>query len=179
VIDLTPRGDASVEALQLVDGDVVIFVNPGLAPDGEGWSQVSIGRHERQQRLDRNAAAGLLAYDMDGDGYLDVVSAARDDNNAQIAWFRNPGPPLLTENTWTQYRLGSLRDAWSRDVADVTGDGSPDVIATGAAQMQTMLFVHPGVAFPNDRFEYDWDSYVITTFQRRRALLRTPRRSTE
>jgi len=165
VIDLTPRPEAPVEPIQIQDGDVMIFVNPGFAADGNSWTQVSIGRHERQHRLDRDGAAGLLVYDMDGDGRLDVVSTAREDNNAQIAWFRNPGPPLLTENPWTQYRIGSIRDSWALDIGDVTGDGWPDVIATGAAQMQTILYEHPGIPFPNQRYEYDWETHVITTFQ--------------
>jgi len=165
VIMLTPRPDTPVEQLQFTDGDVMVFVNPGFAADGNAWTQVSIGKHERQQRLDRDGAAGLLVCDMDGDGYLDVVSSAREDNNAQIAWFRNPGSPLTTANPWTQYRIGSLRDSWALDVADLTGDGWPDVVATGASQMQMVLFEHPGVAFPNDRFDYDWETHVIVTFQ--------------
>ncbi len=165
VVNLTPRSEALVEPLQITDGDVMIFVNPGFAPDGHSWGQVSIGKHERQQRLDRDGAAGLLVCDMDGDGYLDVVSSARRDNNAQIAWFRNPGLPLTTANPWTQYRIGSVRDSWAIDVADLTGDGWADVVATGASQMQMMLFEHPGVSFPSTRFEYDWDTHVIATFE--------------
>ena len=166
VITLTPRPDTPVTPLQIVDGDVMIFVNPGFAPDGIGWTVVSIGRHERQTRLDRDGASGLLAYDVDGDGWLDVISSARRDNNAQIAWFRNPGSRLLTtENPWTQYRIGSLRDSWALDVADVTGDGWPDVVATGGEQMQILLFEHPGVAFPDSRYDYDWDTHAIITFE--------------
>lgn len=165
VIDLTPRPEAPVDPIQIVDGDVMIMVNPGFAPDGNNWTQVSIGRHERQLRLDRDSAAGLLVHDMDGDGRFDVVSSAREDNNAQIAWFRNPGGTLDTENPWTQYRIGSVRDSWAIDIGDVTGDDWPDVIATGATQMQTMLFEHPGVAFPDGRYEYDWTSHAITTFE--------------
>lgn len=166
VATLTPHVDAPVEELEVTDGDVMILINPGLALDGNNWSQVSIGKHERQSRLDRDGASGLLVRDMDGDGWLDVVSSAREDNNAQIAWFRNPASAVLTtENTWTQYRIGSVRDSWAVDVGDVTGDGWPDVIATGAAQMQTILFEHPGVAFPNDRYDYDWETHVIATFQ--------------
>ncbi len=165
VINLQPRDTGLVEPIQIVNGDVMILVNPGFATDGNNWTQLSVGRHERQFRLDRDGATGLIVHDMDGDGQFDVVSSARMDNNAQVAWFRNPGGMLTTANPWTQYRIGSVRDSWAIDLGDVTGDGWPDVVATGAEQMQTMLFVHPGVAFPNDRYEYDWDSHVITNFE--------------
>ena len=165
VIDLQPRAEGLVEPIQIVDGDVMILVNPGFAPDGNNWTQLSIGRHERQFRLDRDGATGLLVHDMDGDGQFDVVSSARWDNNCQVAWFRNPGGVLTTENPWTQYRVGSVRDSWALDIGDVTGDDWPDLIATGGEQMQTMLFVHPGVVFPDGRYEYDWDSHVITNFR--------------
>ena len=164
-IDMTPRPDAPVEPLQILDGDVAILRNPGAARDGNDWSFISVGSHERQLRTDRDGAAGLLVYDMDGDGLLDVVSSARRDNNVQVAWFRNPGGLLATENSWTQYRIGSIRDCWAIDVADVTSDGWPDVVATGGEQQQMVLFEHPGVAFPNDRFEYEWDSHVLATFE--------------
>ncbi len=165
IITLTPRPDAPVEPLQIVDGDIMILVNPGFATNGHNWTLVSVGKHERQQRLDRDGASGLHIVDLDNDGYLDVVSSARNDNNAQIAWFRNPGPPLMTEHAWVQYRIGSIRDSWAIDVADLTGDGWPDVVATGGEQMQAILFEHPGVAFPDPRYEYDWDWHVVATFQ--------------
>jgi hypothetical protein len=165
IINLEPRVQGLVEAIQIVDGDVMVLVNPGFALDGNNWTQLSIGRHERQLRLDRDGATGLLVHDMDDDGQLDVVSSARLDNNAQVAWFRNPGGVLTTANPWTQYRVGSVRDSWALDLGDVTGDGWPDLIATGGEQMQTMLFVHPGVAFPDGRYEYDWESHVITNFR--------------
>lgn len=165
VINLTPRPDRPVEPIQIVDGDVMVFTNPGAAVDGHGWTLVSVGRHERQGRLDRDGASGLLVCDLDGDGWLDLLSSAREDNNVQIAWFRNPGPPLETENPWTQYRIGSVRDAWALDLGDVTGDGWPDVVATGGEQMQMMLFEHPGRSFPSSRYEYDWETSVIVTFQ--------------
>lgn len=165
IITMTPRPDAAVEPLEIVDGDVMIFVNPGFATDGHNWTIVSVGKHERQQRLDRDGASGLVVTDMDGDGWLDVVSSARNDNNAQIEWFRNPGLPLATEHTWTPYRVGSIRDSWAIDVADVTGDGRPDVVATGGKQMQAILFEHPAVDFPDDRYEYDWDTHVISNFE--------------
>lgn len=159
---LTPRPDVPVEPILIIDGDVVVFENPGFATDGHDWTRISVGRHERQLRLDRDGATGLLVVDMDGDGDLDVVSSARDDNNAQVVWFENPGGALNPDVPWTQWRIGSVRDAWSIDVADITGDGLPDVAATGGSQMQLILFVQPA---DGPKRTYDWDSHVLVDFE--------------
>jgi hypothetical protein len=170
VMTLTPRPEVPVEPIQVVDGDVMVFINPEFATTGHNWTAISIGGHERQTRLDRDGATGLLLYDLDGDGDLDVISAAGKDNNAQVAWFENPvenrpdapGAGLLVDVPWTQWRLGSIRDAWSMDVADLTGDGRPDVVATGGEQQQVLLFVQPDTGPARS---YDWDTYVLVTFE--------------
>ena len=163
-IHLEPRPDIPVEPIDIFDGDAIVFLNPGGAIDGRDWASVSAGQHERQQRRDRDGAAGLYAFDMDGDGDLDVVSAAQFDNNVQVAWFENPldgASRLSPDLPWRQWRIGSVRDAWAIDVADVTGDGLLDVIASGTEQQQVMLFVQPDTG---PRREYDWDTHVVATF---------------
>lgn len=170
IIKLTPHPGLPLEPLEIVDGDVFVFVNPGFATTGHHWSTVSVGRHERHRRLDRDGAAGLLLYDLDGDGDLDVISAAAKDNNVQIAWFENPvqnrvgapGPGLRLDQAWTQWRVGSVRDAWGLEVADVTGDGRPDVLAAGGEQMQIVLFEQPA---SGPRRAWDWDTFVLAEFR--------------
>ncbi|MBL8879795.1 MAG: VCBS repeat-containing protein [Phycisphaerales bacterium] len=159
---LQPKPEIPVEPIKIVDGDLLVFVNPGFAADGHGWTQVSIGAHERQTRLDRDGATGLLIRDLDGDGDLDVISGARDDNNVQVAWFENPGGTLSVDNSWQQWRVGSVRDAFGLDTADLTGDGRIDIIATGGAQQQMLLFEQPA---EGAKRSYDWDTHVIVTFQ--------------
>lgn len=162
-ITLTPKEEsAAITTIQIVDGDLLVFLNPGSAVNGVGWTALSVGRHERQQRLDRDGAAGLLAVDVDGDGDLDLVSAARTDNNVQVAWFENPGAPLNVDDTWPQWRIGSVRDARGLDVADLTGDGRPDVIVTGGEQQQMILFEQPA---DNPKRTFDWDTHAIVTFK--------------
>ena len=169
VLTLTPKPDIPVEPIQIVDGDVFVFINPGFIDNGYGWSAISIGGHERQTRLDRDGANGMLLYDLDDDGDLDVISAARKDNNVQVAWFENPvenrvgapGANLATDESWTQWRIGSIRDAWGLDIADLTGDGRPDVIATGGEQQQMLLFEQPATG---PKRAWDWDTYVLVTY---------------
>src|SRR5262249_26193560 len=121
--------------LSVVAGEVQVFLNPGGATNGQNFTLATIGRHERYTELDREGSSAVLLYDMDGDGDLDVVTAAREDDNAQVAWFENPGRALITDTqSWKQWRIGSLRDTYAIEIADVTGDGRPDVLATGQTQ---------------------------------------------
>jgi len=105
-----------------------------------------------------------VACDLDEDGDLDVISTASDDQNVQVAWFENPGGPgvLDPETEWIQHRIGSVRGAYTVDVADVTGDGRVDVIATSPVQMQLVLFVQPESI--SDR-GYDWYTTPVVNFE--------------
>jgi hypothetical protein len=165
-IHLEPKPDVALEPIDIFDGNVLVFVNPGSAIHGYDWASVSAGRHERHQRLDRDGAASLLAYDLDGDGDLDLVSSARSDNNVQVAWFENPliaGSVILSpEVSWTQWRVGSVRDAQSIDLRDVNGDDLPDVVAAGGEQQQVMLFLHPT---DGPKRTFDWPTSPLATFE--------------
>ncbi len=164
-ITLTPKPDTSVLPIQIIDGVVQIFVNPGRARDGVGWAIVPVGEHERFTRLDRDGASGILLHDLDRDGDLDIISAARDDNNVQVTWFEHPGNPgstISADVAWKSWRIGSIRDAFSLDLADLTGDGRVDVIAVGPLQRQMMLYEQPAAG---PKRSYDWDTYVIATFE--------------
>lgn len=163
-LTLTPKPDTNVEPITIISGELQLLLNPGLSTTtGVGWQLASIGRHERAQVFDREGASGLLAYDMDLDGDFDVVAAARDDGNAQLAWFENPGPVnIATFDQWTQWRIGSVRDSNGFDIADLTGDGLPDVLANGALQQQTVLFEQPSTG-PNR--EFDWTAYDLVTYE--------------
>lgn len=146
-----------------VTGSLQIFVNPGNALDGAGWDLTLVGWHERIADLDRQGASYVVVHDMDGDGDLDLVTGAREDDNVQVAWFENPGAARIFDvEAWTQWRVGSVRDAVALDVADVTGDDRPDVLATGGLQMQLLLFEQPEEGPKRD---YDWDTFPIVTFE--------------
>jgi hypothetical protein len=163
-ITLQPKPNVPVEPLSIVAGSIQLLLNPGRAVSGEGWTGLTIGTHERHDTLDREGARDLRAHDLDGDGDLDLISTAYDDQNAQVAWFENPGRGGWFDlgAPWIQHRIGSVRGAFTIDVADVTGDGRVDVIATSPLQMQLMLFVQP--ASVSDR-GYDWYTVPIVSFE--------------
>lgn len=171
-LTLSPKASSNAAPISIVSGELQVFLNPGEgATNGQGWQLITVGRHERYSSLDRPGANGLMAMDIDGDGDLDLISAAGEDNNVQVAWFENPDGPgeVIASDIWTQWRIGSVRDAYSIDVMDLTGDGNPDVVATGREQMQLVLFEHPGGSIQDpdtrDRFEFDWDSHVLVSFE--------------
>jgi hypothetical protein len=163
-VNLEPKPDIPVEPLEIVAGSIQLLLNPGRATTGEGWTAIVIGIHERHPTLDREGARDLRAYDLDGDGDLDLISTASDDQNAQVAWFENPGGPgrLNPETVWPQHRIGSVRGAFTIDVADLTGDGRVDVVATSPTQMQMTLFVQPSDVASRG---YDWYTAPIINFE--------------
>jgi hypothetical protein len=61
-----------------------------------------------------------------------------------------------------QHRIGSVRGAFTIDVADLTGDGRVDVVATSPTQMQMTLYVQPENV--SDR-GYDWYTTPIVNFE--------------
>ncbi len=163
-INLEPAPDKNVEPLLIVAGSLQVLLNPGAAQTGEGWSTTIVSQHERHSAFDREGAQGIWLHDLDGDGDLDIVSAAEDDLNAQVAWFENPGGPGPFDPSagWTQYRVGSLRAAVALDVADLTLDGQVDIVAVSAEAYEARLFVQPNTG---PKREYDWDTATIITFE--------------
>jgi len=163
-VSLEPKPDVHVEPLQIVAGSIQLLVNPGRTAGGEGWTALLIGNHERHNTLDREGARDLRACDLDGDGDLDLISTAADDQNVQVAWFENPGGPgpIDPDTPWVQHRIGSVRGAYTIDVADLTGDGCVDVVATSPIQMQLVLFVQPDSVADRG---YDWFTTPIVSFQ--------------
>lgn len=163
-MNLEPAPSATVEPIFIVAGSLQVLINPGRTPTGEGWVTAVISQHERHSAFDRDGARGVWAVDLDQDGDLDLVSVADDDINVQVAWFENPGGPGTFDpsGAWTQYRIGSLRGAQALDVADITGDGLVDVVATGPEQTQIKLFAQPATG---PKHPYDWDTATIVTFE--------------
>jgi hypothetical protein len=60
-----------------------------------------------------------IAYDVDGDGWLDVVSCSWDDRCA--SWFRNPGP--VAGQLWQETLIEKNGPFEGGDLWDVDGDG--------------------------------------------------------
>lgn len=178
-ITLTPLpGACTDDTIVVTSGQIAMFFNPGNDTDGFGWTTSELGIHERfgeENEVDRAGSSGLFLVDLDDDGDFDIISSARLDNNVQVSWFENPLVPsplparacaqsgeITNRDEWCQWRVGAVRDAFSVDVGDVTGDGKLDVVATGKQQKQVVLFAQPS---NGPKREFDWDTFVVARFE--------------
>ena len=89
---------------------------------------------------DFQSVAGIAAGDLNNDGHIDFVGAAIDAN--EIAYWSNNGgyPPV-----WTKHTIDSAYDdALYVHIADIDGDQSNDVIASGATSGQVAWWRNNG-----------------------------------
>lgn len=72
---------------------------------------------------------GEHAYDVNGDGFPDIVSGSFGDT--KVSWYENPGAAGLKSGAlWTQHVLidtGLAQNEWS-DFRDMDGDGKPEYV---------------------------------------------------
>lgn len=126
-VDLDGDGDTDVlMALgmlategQAETNQVVWYENVGQKGKGETWKKHVVGPLP--------FAFEAVAADLDGDRDLDIVATGWG-GAGQLVWFENGSDPRAG---WTKHML---KDKWSRAnqpiVADLDGDGRPDIAAT-------------------------------------------------
>jgi hypothetical protein len=116
--DVNGDGNQDVLGASAQGGDIVWWDNSNGS--GQSWNRVVIdggfaGAHD------------VKAADVDGDGDLDVLGAARDMD--EIAWWENTNG---SGTAWTKHVIGSTFDGTRGvDTADMDGDNDLDVV--GAA----------------------------------------------
>jgi FG-GAP-like repeat len=86
------------------------------------------------------STCGEQAYDVNGDGWPDVVSCAFMDT--KIYWYENPGAEgLKTGALWKQHLLidtGLVQNEWN-DLRDLDGDGVPEFIVNSWNETNPMM----------------------------------------
>ena len=100
--------------------DTPRLTHPGNGPFGV--PQATFLSH----RLGLDHSEGICALDMNGDGYLDIVSGAY--------WYQNPGPNggVWMRHQWRQVGIhGEFVSDSGEWVVDVNHDGYPDIVTYG------------------------------------------------
>lgn len=93
-----------------------IFLQSGS--DGQ-WHPVVVDG--TRQKPDRNRVA-----DINGDGRKDIlVGFEAVSHSGDLAWYEQPPSP---EQTWARHLITTVTGPMSLDVADLDGDGDPDVV---------------------------------------------------
>ena len=117
--DFDRDGDLDI-ATHTEDGHhTVWFENPGTG--SADWEAHQIGASAEWS--DRIAAA-----DVNGDGRTDVITSEETQGlryDARVTWFEAPPDPRA--GPWKNHAVTTLRSVNSMDVADLDGDGDPDL----------------------------------------------------
>ena len=106
---------------------------PGAGPGGE--PRIAFLTH----RLGNDHAEGISMLDMDGDGFLDLLSGAY--------WYQNPG---AAGGEWKQhqFRTVGIHNEFVNDcgewIVDVDHDGLPDLVSTGWIANGLWWYKNPG-----------------------------------
>lgn len=85
----------------------------------------------------------LLEHDFDGDGDADLLVSDRKGARAGLFWLENPGAAAnRARRPWREHALGARgREVMFADLADVDGDGRPEVLA--AVKPRDIVILHP------------------------------------
>ena len=133
--DLDADGDLDILATLSGSDAIVWFESDGSA------DPIFLQRHTLSTSADN--AFHVIARDLDGDGDLDVVSAAAD--NSQIAWFENDG---ATTPSFTPHTIAATADRpFSVAATDLDGDGDLDLLSASLNDARIAWYENRGGQF--------------------------------
>ena len=121
---------------------------PGAGPNGASNPTFIV------HRLGTDHAEGITTLDMNGDGYLDLLSGAY--------WYENPGP---NGGDWKQHQFravgthGEFVSDCGEWTIDVNHDGNPDLVTAGWISNGVWWYENPGKSAAPDKL---WEKHFIT-----------------
>lgn len=118
--------------------------------NGTGWQRIDIDATTRE------GASSLSIGDVNGDGRIDIYSAAPGEEEARIAWYQNPTNPVT--QAWTKFLIGNLPAVSRLAVGDLNADSTPDVIAINPPGGQIAWYVRP------QNLTAAWTGFLISQF---------------
>ena len=134
VADLDRDGYLDVMAASYVDNTISWFKNSG-GP--------SIQFTKRPLATGAKGAYSVAAGDMDGDGFIDILSASQEDK--KLAWYKSDGSLIPT---FTRYDITTTAaGAWFVDAVDIDGDTDLDVLLASEDDDTLALYENDGTVF--------------------------------
>jgi len=142
--DLDGDGDTDILSASWEDNKVAWYENNGASPPAFTTHVITTNADD---------AHAVYAADVDRDGDLDVLSASWMDKT--IAWYENDGGSPLA---FSRHVITTAADgAYAVYVADVNGDGDPDVLSASQNDNKIAWYENNGAATPA------FISHTITT----------------
>lgn len=162
---LNPQGYALAELVNSGRPEIVFsngtkiyyYEIPATNPEAGNWPRTTI--------LDQSMSEDIGIGDVDGDGHLDVAVAHYTGSGAMsLKWGRNPGDGSAD---WPEYIVGEVSAPGSAQepdrvkVADLNGDGNPDLVVTEESNSLTASTYW--FEAPADPTQVPWTRHLIVT----------------